>query len=51
MSNAAPFETHHERYDAWFARHEPAYISELLALLHFEQPALARKSKLASFQP
>lgn len=35
MSRAAPFEEHHERYDAWFDRHEPAYISELLALRPF----------------
>ena len=28
----APFETHHERYEAWFDRHEAAYLSELLAV-------------------
>ena len=26
------FETHHERYEAWFTRHQPAYHSELLAV-------------------
>lgn len=28
----APFVRHHRRYDEWFARHEVAYLSELLAL-------------------
>lgn len=28
----AAFETHHERYEAWFDRHEAAYLSELLAV-------------------
>jgi SAM-dependent methyltransferase len=28
----APFEAHHERYEAWFVRHQPAYVSELLAV-------------------
>jgi SAM-dependent methyltransferase len=27
-----PFVRHHRRYDEWFERHEPAYISELLAV-------------------
>jgi SAM-dependent methyltransferase len=27
-----PFATHHRRYDGWFARHEAAYISEILAV-------------------
>lgn len=35
MPKAAPFETHHLRYDAWFGKHEAAYISELLALRPF----------------
>lgn len=35
MPRAAPFEAHHERYEAWFEKHEAAYISELLALRPF----------------
>jgi SAM-dependent methyltransferase len=35
MARTAPFETHHERYDAWFVKHEAAYVSELLALRPF----------------
>ncbi|WP_367360340.1 class I SAM-dependent methyltransferase [Syntrophus buswellii] len=35
MPKAAPFETHHRRYDAWFETHEGAYVSELLALRPF----------------
>jgi len=31
----APFESHHQRYETWFEKHEPAYISELLALRPF----------------
>jgi SAM-dependent methyltransferase len=31
----APFEAHHQRYEAWFGKHEAAYISELLALRPF----------------
>jgi ubiquinone/menaquinone biosynthesis C-methylase UbiE len=27
-----PFNTHHERYEDWFTRHQGAYISELLAI-------------------
>jgi SAM-dependent methyltransferase len=27
-----PFVRHHRRYDEWFARHEAAYLSELLAV-------------------
>jgi len=30
-----PFEAHHQRYEAWFGKHEAAYISELLALRPF----------------
>lgn len=35
MPRAAPFEAHFRRYEAWFGRHEAAYISELLALRPF----------------
>ncbi|WP_153111260.1 class I SAM-dependent methyltransferase [Propionivibrio limicola] len=35
MPRAATFEAHHERYEAWFGRHEAAYVSELLALRPF----------------
>lgn len=35
MPRVAPFEDHHERYEAWFQKHEAAYISELLALRPF----------------
>ncbi|MEX2524497.1 MAG: class I SAM-dependent methyltransferase [Gammaproteobacteria bacterium] len=35
MAKDAPFETHHQRYEAWFGEHEAAYISELLALRPF----------------
>jgi SAM-dependent methyltransferase len=35
MPRAAPFEIHHQRYEAWFEKHEAAYISELLALRPF----------------
>lgn len=31
----APFEAHHHHYEAWFGKHEAAYISELLALRAF----------------
>ena len=27
-----PFVRHHRRYDEWFAHHETAYLSELLAV-------------------
>jgi SAM-dependent methyltransferase len=27
-----PFDAHHGRYEAWFTRHETAYLSELLAV-------------------
>lgn len=30
-----PFDAHHQRYEAWFEKHEAAYISELLALRPF----------------
>ena len=32
MPQTAPFESHTERYDRWFIRHEAAYVSELLAV-------------------
>ena len=32
MPKAAPFESHHRRYDDWFVRHAAAYHSELLAV-------------------
>jgi len=32
MPRTAPFDAHTQRYDAWFEKHEAAYISELLAL-------------------
>ncbi|MCK4622089.1 MAG: class I SAM-dependent methyltransferase [Desulfuromonadales bacterium] len=32
MPRTAPFNTHHQRYDAWFTHHEAAYWSELLAV-------------------
>jgi len=32
MAKAAPFESHHQRYDEWFERHAAAYYSELLAV-------------------
>jgi len=35
VARSAPFDTHHERYDAWFVKHEAAYVSELLALRPF----------------
>lgn len=35
MPKVATFENRHEHYEAWFARHEAAYISELLALRPF----------------
>lgn len=35
MPAFSPFQIHHARYEAWFARHEAAYISELLALRPF----------------
>ncbi|MBS4051563.1 MAG: methyltransferase domain-containing protein [Methylomonas sp.] len=35
MPRVAPFETHHQRYEAWFEKHQAAYISELLALRAF----------------
>lgn len=35
MPRATPFEAHHQRYEAWFEKHEAAYISELLALRPF----------------
>jgi SAM-dependent methyltransferase len=35
MANIAPFEAHSQRYEAWYERHETAYVSELLALRAF----------------
>ncbi len=35
MDRAAAFEQHHQRYEDWFERHEPAYLSELLAMRAF----------------
>jgi SAM-dependent methyltransferase len=35
MARSAPFEAHHQRYEAWFDKHEAAFISELLALRPF----------------
>jgi len=35
VSKATSFEAHHQRYEAWFEKHEAAYLSELLALRPF----------------
>ncbi|RPH62687.1 MAG: SAM-dependent methyltransferase, partial [Burkholderiales bacterium] len=35
MAKDAPFEQHTARYEAWFERHDAAYVSELLALRPF----------------
>jgi SAM-dependent methyltransferase len=35
MTRVAPFDAHWSRYEAWFQRHEAAYLSELLALRAF----------------
>lgn len=35
MAKTGPYEAHADRYDAWFERHEAAYIAELLALRPF----------------
>jgi len=40
MPRTEPFETHHERYEAWFERHDAAYVSELLALRGIETEPL-----------
>ena len=32
LEGAEPFSVHHRRYDEWFARHEAAYLLELLAV-------------------
>ena len=32
MPRTTPFEAYHQRYEAWFEKHEAAYLSELLAL-------------------
>lgn len=34
-STNSPFESHTQRYEEWFDKHEPAYLSELLALRPF----------------
>lgn len=35
MAGKTPFEEHSAHYEAWFERHEAAYVSELLALRYF----------------
>jgi len=35
MPRSATFDAHHQRYEAWFEKHEAAYLSELLALRPF----------------
>jgi SAM-dependent methyltransferase len=35
VPRTTPFEAHHQRYEAWFEKHEAAYLSELLALRPF----------------
>jgi SAM-dependent methyltransferase len=35
VPRTAPFEDHHPRYEEWFERHRPVYVSELLALRPF----------------
>jgi len=35
VPRVGPFEAHPQRYEAWFEKHEAAYISELLALRPF----------------
>ena len=35
MPEVTPFDDHTARYDAWFERHQAAYLSELLALRAF----------------
>jgi SAM-dependent methyltransferase len=35
MPKATPFDVHWSRYEAWFQKHEAAYLSELLALRAF----------------
>lgn len=35
MPRAAAFDAHHARYEAWFERHDAAYLSELLAVRPF----------------
>lgn len=35
MPRIEPFEKHTDRYEAWFERHDAAYLSELLALRPF----------------
>lgn len=32
LEGAEPFFAHHRRYDGWFASHQAAYLSELLAV-------------------
>ncbi len=43
MSRTTPFNAHHGRYETWFARHQEAYYSELMAiraLLPWQGPGL-----------
>jgi len=35
MPKSAPFDSHWNRYEAWFQKHEAVYLSELLALRAF----------------
>ncbi len=35
MPRSAPFDVHYRRYEAWFEKHQAAYVSELLALRPF----------------
>lgn len=35
MPKVAPFDAHHQRYEAWFEKHQAAYVSEMLALRPF----------------
>lgn len=35
VPKVASFQTHHQRYEAWFDKHDGVYISELLALRPF----------------
>lgn len=35
MPKVAPFDAHHQRYEAWFEKHQAAYVSEMVALRPF----------------
>jgi ubiquinone/menaquinone biosynthesis C-methylase UbiE len=35
IQSAAPFQSYHQRYEAWFETHQAAYFSELLAVRAF----------------